>query len=461
MSVLPLETLKTALGEIAVITSAEEKQVFEQEWRGLFHGHCAAVLLPKTTAEASFAIKCLNEAKIPWRPQGGNTGLVGGQTPTQGGEEVIISTKRMRAVRLSDAYSGTLTAEAGLTLQELQQQAEAMGWMFPVSLASEGSCTVGGAISTNAGGTAVIAYGMMRAQVLGLEVVMNDGRLWEGLTALRKDNFGWDLKQLFIGSEGSFGLITAATFRLEPKPASICTAMIGVEHTTHMASLLKAVQTSGIGRLLAFEFIPRSGVEMVMRHQEGTREPLASSHPWYVLLQIGGGRHGLQDDLVDVLAAVAAENLIRDAAIAQSQAEADAWWKLRHALSEAQKFEGGSIKHDVAVPVASLPAFIDEAIEAAKQVVPDARPIPFGHFGDGNVHFNVSQPVAMDKQEFINFWDQMNEAVHAVVLKYQGSIAAEHGVGRLKEPLLHKHKSAVDLDIRSALQKALNGRDFR
>lgn len=450
-----LSELAQIVGEAHIKTAPEDKAPFEREWRGLYHNTAQAVVLPKNTAEVAAIVKLCSAHSIPLTVQGGNTGLVGGQMPDDSGKSIILSLTRMKALRSFDDIGGTLTVEAGMTLHEVQSIAAQNSWLFPVSLASEGSCTIGGNIATNAGGLSVIAYGMMRQQVLGLEVVLADGSIWHGLKELKKNNFGPDFKQLFIGTEGRFGIITAAVLALQPRPAAQTTLMLALEYPQKALDVFSRVQKSGIGRITAYELIPQLALQMVLKHKPESRAPFAQLPPWAVLLEVSGSARGLNEDVEALIMQALEAGDLQDAVRAQSLQQAEQFWLLRHLISEVQSHEGGSIKHDVAVPVRHIPALIAEACEEAERLVPACRPLPFGHVGDGNIHLNISQPVGMDKAAFLAHWDAMNEAIHAIVLKYEGSIAAEHGVGRLKAPLLERHLSEVEKNILSALQRAL------
>jgi FAD/FMN-containing dehydrogenase len=350
-----------------------------------------------------------------------------------------------------------MTVEAGVTLRAAQEAAERADRLFPLSLASEGSCTIGGNVATNAGGTAVIAFGNTRDLVLGLEVVLADGRIWRGLNKLRKDNTGYDLKSLFIGSEGTLGIVTAAVLKLFPRPLARTTAFCAVPSPRAALTLLAHAKAMAGGSLTAFEFMPRIGLEFVLRHAPGTRDPLHAPSPWYVLVELSSQATRAGEAVMEDLLAQASERAeVSDAAIAASLDQQADFWKLREALSEVQRFEGGSIKHDVSVPVARVPAFIDETTAAVVELIPGARPVPFGHLGDGNIHYNVSQPPGGDKEAFLARWHDVNALVHTIVGHHGGSISAEHGIGRLKRHLLPEVKDAVALDLMRSLKRTLD-----
>ena len=443
------------VGKKYAVTDPAAQAPYLVEMRGLYHGRTSLVLRPGTTAEVAAIVRLANETKTPVVPQGGNTGLVGGQIPLAG--EIVLSLTRLDRVREVDPISNTMTCEAGVVLANAQAAAAAAERLFPLSLAAEGSCTIGGNLATNAGGTAVIAYGNARELVLGLEVVLADGRIWNGLSKLKKDNTGYDLKQLFVGAEGTLGVITAAVLKLFPRPHAVETAFAGVASPRAALALLNLTEERAGGAVTSFELIPRIAVEFALRHGAGTRDPLGAPHPWYVLVELSSAaREGLRASLEELLASAAERGLLADAAIATSIEQAQSFWHLRNLISETQRPEGGSIKHDVSVPVAAVPEFIEAASAAVETLIPGCRPVPFGHLGDGNVHFNVSQPVGGDKAEFLAQWGAVNARVHDIVGRFHGSISAEHGIGRLKRDLLPHVKDPVTLELMRALKHTLD-----
>jgi FAD/FMN-containing dehydrogenase len=452
-----LDRMAAVVGPRYAIRDAAGMAAYLVEPRDKFHGRAAMVARPGTTEEVSRLLAIANEARIGIVPQSGNTGLVGGQTPSQTGDEVVLVLDRLDRVRDLDLVENTMTVEAGVILRTVQDRAREAGRLYPLSLAAEGSCRIGGNLATNAGGIGVIAYGTARELCLGLEVVLADGRIWNGLRRLRKDNTGYDLKHLFIGSEGTLGVITAAVLKLFPLPRARATAWVCVTAPRAGLELLAIAREAGAGVVTAIELVPRIGIEFTMRHA-GTTDPLDSPCPWYVLLELSatGEESALRADMEALLARALEEGIIGDAAIASSEAQRLALWRIRETLSDVQKLEGGSIKHDVAVPVSQIPAFIERASEAVQRLVPGARPVPFGHIGDGNIHFNVSQPVAADKRAFLGRWDEVAAAVHAVVLDLGGSISAEHGIGRLKRDLMPAIKSPVELQLMRELKRLLD-----
>jgi FAD/FMN-containing dehydrogenase len=350
-----------------------------------------------------------------------------------------------------------MTCEAGVTLLRAREAAAAADRLYPQLLPSEGTCTIGGNLSTNAGGTAALAYGIARSHALGLEVVLADGRVLDNLNKLKKDNTGYDLNNLFIGAEGTLGVITAAVLRLIPRPRSMETAYAGVQSPQAGLELLSLASERAAGEVTSFELMARMGIEMVLRHASGCRDPLPEAHPWYVLVELSSQRAaGLRAVMEEILAEGFERCLVRDATIAESLEQAKMFWRIRELFGEVQRHEGGSIKHDISVPVVAVPAFIAEANAVVARLVPGSRPLPFGHLGDGNIHFNVSQPIGADKEEFLNRWHEVNAAVFAVVAKYGGSISAEHGIGVLKRDLLPEVKDPVALDLMRVLKRTLD-----
>jgi FAD/FMN-containing dehydrogenase len=443
------------VGEKYAITDPAAQAPYLVEMRNLFQGHTPVVLRPATVAEVSATLKLANDTTTPIVPQGGNTGLVGGQIPLH--NEIVLSLNRLDRIREVDPTSNTITCEAGVTLQRTREAAAAADRLYPQLLPSEGTCTIGGNLSTNAGGTAALAHGIARSHALGIEVVLADGRVLNNLNKLKKDNTGYDLKNLFIGAEGTLGVITAAVLRLVPRPRSVETAFVGVPSAEAALELLGIATERTAGGVTSFEIMTRRGIEMVLQHGPGCRDPLASAHPWYVLIELSSQqREGLRDVLEDVLAQGVEQNLVIDATIADSLEQAKAFWRIRELFGEVQRYAGGSIKHDVSVPVAAVPAFIKEADAAVTALIPGARPLPFGHLGDGNIHYNVTQPVGADKEEYLKRWNDVNAVVFAVVKKYGGSISAEHGIGVIKRDLLPSVKDPVALELMRGLKHLLD-----
>ena len=451
-----LDRFAAIVGEKYAIRDAGQMAPFLHEPRGLYEGRAALVLKPGSTKEVSEILKLAQETKTAIVPQGGNTGLVGGQIAFDA-RAVVVSTVRLDKIREVDAATNSMTCEAGVVLARAQEAASAHDRLFPLSLGAEGSCTIGGNLATNAGGTQALSYGVARDLVLGLEVVLAGGRVWHGLKKLKKDNTGYDLRHLFIGSEGTLGIITAAALKLFPAPRSSATAFAGVASPQDALALLNFMQARFGTALTSFELIARRGIEFATKHLPGAREPLAASHPWYVLVEISSPNiERVRAMLETALTEAAENNVVRDATIAASEAQRLAFWNMRTGLAEVQKPEGGSIKHDISVPVGSVPALIEQAGAAVEKLIPGARPVPFGHLGDGNIHYNVSQPVGADERAFLDRWEEVNAVVHAIVAKLGGSISAEHGIGVLKRELLPGVKDAVELELMRSLKRALD-----
>jgi FAD/FMN-containing dehydrogenase len=445
---------RAIVGDKYAVTDAADIAPYVTEERDLFHGHSPLVLRPGSTAEVSAICKLATEHRVALVPQGGNTGLVGGQTPHNG--EVVISMRRMDRIRDVDTASNTMTVEAGVILQIAQQRANEVDRLFPLSLGAEGSCTIGGNLSTNAGGTTALAYGVARAMALGLEVVLADGRILNGLSKLKKDNTGYDLRNLFIGAEGTLGVITAATLKLFPKPRAVETAFAGLKSPADALKLLSISQNEAAGSLTSFELLADIAVDFSVRHGIDVRTPLAGRYPWYVLMELSSPRDDARDALEAILTRGMEDGIVEDAVIAANLGQRSAFWKLRDEMSEAQKPEGGSIKHDVSVPVAAVPDFLAEANAAVVQLIPGARPVPFGHLGDGNIHYNVSQPVGADTADFLARWHEVNAVVFEIVLRMGGSISAEHGIGVLKRDELPQVKDKVAIALMRGIKAMLD-----
>lgn len=452
-----LDRLSAVVGPSGVIVDPKAMAAFLHEPRDAFFGRALCVLKPRSAREVASCLALCNDAGVGVVPQGGNTGLVGGQTPDESGAQILLSLQKLDRIVEVDPASDTMTVEAGVILANAQAAAEAVGRYFPLSLAAEGSCTIGGNLATNAGGVHVIAYGAMRDLALGLEVALADGRLLSGLSKLRKDNTGYDLAHLFIGSEGTLGVITAATLKLFPLPRSRATAFVGLADPRAALALLSLAKARAGSALVAFELVPRIGVEFATRHIGGARDPLAGAHRWYVLMELASpAESGVEELLTELLGEAMELEIAEDAAIAATLEQRAGLWKLRESLPEAQKPEGGSIKHDVSVPLESIPAFLEEANALVTAHTPGARPTPFGHMGDGNIHYNVSQPEGADRAAFLARREEINEIVHGLVTKYAGSISAEHGIGALKRDLLRKVRDPVALELMRAIKSTLD-----
>ena len=450
-----LARLKAALGPDGWSDDPARLAPKLAEWRGAWHGATPLLLLPRDVGQVAAAVQICAETRTAITPQGGNTGLVGGQIP-QG--EVLLSLERMAAVRSVDPAEDVLVIEAGATLAAAQSAAASVGRLFPLSLASDGSATVGGAISTNAGGVAVLRYGTMRALVLGIEAVLPDGSVFEGLKRLRKDNTGYDVKQLLIGAEGTLGVVTAAALRLFPL-ASRATAIIGVANPAAALSLLALAQNASGGAVEAFELMGRAGVALAIRHVPAVREPLSAAHPWYVLIEIAAGEAGAAETALQrALEAGLAAGVVDDATVAQTYAQAEAFWALREGQSAAQKPEGAAWKHDVAVPVGAVPDFIAAATQAAHAIAPGSRVVAFGHVGDGNIHFDVLPPEGGDGAAHTALYPQASRRIHDIAIGLGGTISAEHGIGVMKTAEALRLKSPVEIAAMRAIRGALDPR---
>ncbi|MGN1287498.1 MAG: FAD-binding oxidoreductase [Bradyrhizobium sp.] len=451
-----LEKFRAIVGAKYAVTDAADIQPYVTEERDLFHGRSPLVLRPGSTTEVAAICKLASEHRIALVPQGGNTGLVGGQTPHNG--EVVVSLRRLDKIRDIDVESNTMTCEAGVVLQIAQQKAADVDRLFPLSLGAEGSCTIGGNLSTNAGGTGALAYGVAREMALGLEVVLADGRVLNALSKLKKDNTGYDLRNLFIGAEGTLGIITAATLKLFPRPRAVETAYVGLKSPAAALKLLSISRDQAAGSLTSFELLADIAVDFSIRHGIDIRDPLESKHPWYVLMELSSSRDDARDTLEAILAQGMEDGIVDDAVIAANLSQRQAFWKLRDEMSAAQKPEGGSIKHDISVPVAAVPAFIAEANAAVVKLIPGARPVPFGHLGDGNIHYNVSQPVGANAADFLARWHDVNAVVFDIVLRMGGSISAEHGIGVLKRDELPEVKDKVAIELMRQVKAMLDPR---
>ncbi|MBI2239439.1 MAG: FAD-binding oxidoreductase [Magnetospirillum gryphiswaldense] len=450
-----IESLKSLLGEAHVLTEAADQEAYVTEERGLYRGQTLAVLRPADTEQLAATMRLCAQAKVAVVPQGGNTGLCGGGVPGPG--SVVMSTERLNRIRDIDTANFTMTVEAGCVLATLQQAADQAGCLFPLSLGAEGSCRIGGNLSTNAGGVGVLRYGNTRDLTLGLEVVLADGRVWNGLRSLRKDNTGYDLKHLFIGAEGTLGIITAATLKLFPKPAEQATALIALPDPAAALTVLSAARRQSGDAVTACELVARIGLELGMAHVTGVRDPFDQPYPWYLLLELSSSRAGgLQQALEDILTETLEDGAALDAVLAQSGEQRAAFWRIREGVPEAQKKEGGSIKHDVAVPVSRVPEMIERCTKAVEAAMDGVRVVPFGHVGDGNIHFNLTQPKGGDKTAFLDRWAEMNHIVHDIVAELNGSVSAEHGIGQLKIHEMARYKQDVELDLMKQVKLALD-----
>lgn len=449
--------LHAAVGAPHVLTDPVAMAPYLVDWRGRYHGRAQAVVRPGDTAEVAAAVRACADLHIPIVPQGGNTGMCGGATPDESGQAIVLSLGRMNRVRAIDTANATITVDAGVPLAQVQQAAAEAGLHFPLSLGSEGSCTIGGNLSTNAGGTAVLRFGNARDLVLGLEVVLADGRIWDGLRGLRKDNTGYDLKQLFVGAEGTLGIITAAVVKLFPAPARRATALAAVRNPQAAVDLLRGLKSSLGDRLVGFELISGVALSLCRKHHPALPDPLPG-HPWYALVQADDPAAGgaLQEAVEQAFAIDIEQGHVADVVIAQSEEQAQTLWALRENISEAQRREGHNIKHDIALPVSAIPEFIETAEAQLAGAFPGARLIVFGHLGDGNLHYNLQAPIGEAPDAFLTKAPAVNRIVHDLVAARAGSISAEHGIGQLKRAELTHYKTPLEIELMRAVKSALD-----
>ena len=454
--------LRTLLGPSGFIDDPALIAPHLIDFRRLYHGATPFILRPASTAEVATTVQICAEHRVPIVPQGGNTSYCGGATPDPSGSQVLLSLERLNRIRALDAEGFSVTAEAGCTLLDIQTAADDAQRLFPLSLGSEGTCQIGGNISTNAGGTAVLRYGMMRELVLGLEVVLPDGRVLDQLRTLRKDNTGYDVKQWFIGAEGTLGVITAACLKLFPRPAAHVTAFIAIEELDHAVALLSEVRNRMGDAVVAFEVMPRFALELALKHLPGVRNPLSSMHPWYVLAEVAvnGSSEAASERFAGLLAAAVEAGKARDAVLAASETQRLAMWHIRENIPAAQSREGASLKHDISLPIAAIPAFVKAAGSAALAQAPGARMVAYGHLGDGNLHFNFSQPTTQSAAEFLARADAVKHVVHDLVASHGGSISAEHGIGQLKVDELRRYEDPVAWELMRTLKSALDPRNL-
>jgi FAD/FMN-containing dehydrogenase len=450
--------IKSIVGEKNLLITEADVRPYVTDWRGRYVGRAACVVKPATTDEVSALVKLCAETRTRIVPQGGNTSLCGASVPDSLGNAIVLSLSRMNRVREIDPDNNTLTAEAGCVLQMIQQTAQDADRLFPLSLASEGTAKIGGNIATNAGGTGVLRYGNMRELVLGLECVLPNGDIWHGLRGLRKDNTGYDLKQLFIGSEGTLGIITAAVLKLYPQPKARATALVALADVNDGLALLNTIKQNFGDRLTGFEVMMRVCLDLVFQHIPNTHDPFAQKYPWYALVELTDthAQDDLTEDLQNELVKFMKSRSVQDAVVARSEVQSNQLWHLRENISEAQRLEGISIKHDIAVPVSRVPQFIDETSGALVKHFPGIRIVAFGHMGDGNIHFNCSKPDAQDNAAFIAQTEHVNRVVHDIVHALNGSISAEHGIGQLKRDELLRYKTGLEIEMMRAVKKTFD-----
>lgn len=453
-----LDRIRAAVGPAGLLTDDGDMAPYLAEWRGRFKGKAPAVVRPASTEEVAEVMRICRAAQIPLVPQGGNTSLVGGSIPYEEGREIVLSLSRMNKIRHIDTLDYSMTVDAGVVLKTAQQAAADADRLLPMSLGAEGTCQIGGLVSTNAGGMAVLRYGVMRDLVLGLEVVLPDGRIWNGLRSLRKNNTGYDLKHLFIGAEGTLGIVTGAVLKLFPRPRQVETALVAVPSPAAAIELLARLRTASGDAVTAFELMSDVCIDFALKHVTGAVNPLSSPTPWCVLVELSAGTRSdsFRESFEEALGAAFEDELATDAVLCESESQAGQLWLLREAIVEAQKFEGGSIKNDVSVAVSRVAEFIERAVAAVAAACPGIRPTIFGHVGDGNIHFNLSQPEGADTAAYLARWNEICDVVNDVILDMDGSISAEHGVGRFKKDEMPKIKSAVEFDLLKRIKAAID-----
>ncbi len=453
-----LDRFAGIVGEKYIIRDEKDMMPYLNEWRDRYVGKAACVLLPANTKEVSRIMATAYEHNIAVVPQGGNTGLVGGQIPYERGNEIVVCLSRMDQIHEVNIRNNSMTVEAGVILENARKAASKAGLLYPLSIGSKKQCQIGGNLATNAGGLAVLRYGSARNLVLGLEVVLADGQVWDGMRALRKDNSGYSMKDIFVGSEGTLGIITKAVLKLSQKPAEAVTALIGVESLQGVADLYSLSTAIAGQKLTAFEMLPKIAMELLLKHSEDSHYPLENKHPWYVMIELSGTiANGQAGKLTQTIYNEARQSgQVSEGFVTETDEQAQQLWDMRSNMSLVQKLEGGSIKHDVSVPIARIPEFIERANDMVEIMVPGSRPVPFGHYGDGNVHYNITQPAAMEKKTFLAQWECLSTAVHEIVIDLGGSISAEHGIGRMKRELLSEIKTPVELEMMQRIKKALD-----
>ena len=459
-----IEKLQAIVGDKGLVLDTQEMRPYLSDWRENYLGAALAIVRPASTEEVSEVVKLCAAEKVAICPQGGNTGMSGGATPQEVGLEIVLSLTRMNRILEIDKVGYSMTVEAGVILKTIQETAADHDRLFPLSLGAEGSCTIGGNLSTNAGGVQVLHYGNARNLVMGLEVVLPNGDIWNGMRALKKDNTGYDLRDLYLGAEGTLGIITKAILKLWPKPKDVATAWTAVPSPAAAVELLSGAYAASEDNVTSCELMGRQGIDLVLKNIHGATDPLADRHDWYVLLEWsssrpprhGANQTGLREKMEVYLGEAMEKGLVLDAVIAQNEAQARAFWALRENHSESQKREGPSIKHDISVSVSKLPEFVTEGLAAMNRVLPGCRPVPFGHVGDGNLHFNCQSPPGWSKPQFMHHGEAISGAIYDLVTSFGGSISAEHGIGRIKVDELTHYRSQIELDVMRTLKRALD-----
>ena len=456
MNELLIKQFSEIIGAAHVLTAPDDTAPYYQDWRGRVTGHGLAVLRPNSTEQVATIVHICRQNGLAIVPQGGNTGLVGGSIPYADHPAIVLSLGRMNRLRDLDIIAGTMVVEAGCILANAQQSALEAGWELPIAMGSQGTSQIGGVLSTNAGGVLTIGFGNARERVLGLEVVLADGQIWSGLNHLRKNNTGYDLKQLFIGAEGTLGVITAASLLLSPTPAAFATALVAVADLPGALTLLRDLRRLSVGTLRAVEIMSARCLEFALRHIPGISNPISKPAPWFVLIESAVSIIDDHDLLQQALMTVLAKASLIDAVLCQTEAQRQNLWRLREGIVESQKFEGGSIKHDIALPVAQIPDFVPRVTTLVDQKIPWARPVIFGHLGDGNLHVNITQPVGANTADYLAQWDDLTGAVHALVVSMGGSFSAEHGIGRFKTMDMTRFKDPLSITLMQRLKHTLD-----
>ncbi len=455
-----IDSIRAIVGDRGLLTETSDTASYAEDWRRLYQGRTRAVVRPGTTEELAAVVRLCAAAGTPIVPQGGNTSMVGGAVPNEDGSELVLSTSRLNRIRALDPVDMTLTIEAGVTLKAAQIAAADAGCLLPLSISSEGTAQIGGVLAVNAGGNNTVRYGNARDLVLGLEVVLPDGEIWNGLRRLRKDNTGYCLRQLFVGSEGTLGIITAAVLKLAPRPREMAVALCGLNTPEDALELFTRFQSHDAAAISAFELMSGLGTTFVLKHIPNAVLPLENPSPWYALVELATPRlnAGLRASMEEVLEKALTDGIVQDAAIAESDAQRAAIWRLREEHSEGQKREGASVKNDVSVPVSKVPDFIRKATVACEQLLPGVRIVPFGHMGDGNIHFNLEQPIDADPAWFLAQDHAIMDAVNEVVREYDGSFSAEHGIGKLKPYMMPDWRGGAELALMQRIKAALDPR---